>query len=119
MNLDCKWDDCKSSFKNEKKLLLHLQDEHLYGFQCLWEGCEYTGTKFSQLKSHVKIHIQYFPFSCKECKRKFKRKYDLKKHIEAMHTRDTTKEEATPRNSVEESTETTNRVSIDFLLNND
>ena len=86
--LPCLWKDCDyKGIANElyEHCIEHLGSPQNESFECLWNFCEFTTTKYHGLKSHIGIHIPYKPFKCEICDRPFKRKFDMKKHIKAIH----------------------------------
>eukprot|EP00835_Amoeboradix_gromovi_P005638 NODE_550_length_6834_cov_0.214402.p5 type:complete len:125 gc:universal NODE_550_length_6834_cov_0.214402:2495-2121(-) len=94
--LICIWDGCNTILEDCPALYLHLvnhlptneQMEENIKFCCKWIECSFVCSKYHQLKSHIHIHVpNYKPFECHVCKRSFKRKYDLKKHVIGLHIR--------------------------------
>lgn len=59
-------------------------------FTCPNENCNKSYKRIHHLRSHVKYECNIMPrFSCPFCNKKCARKTNLKRHVIAMHTQDT------------------------------
>lgn len=93
--ITCLWRGCGKTLLDCTDLYSHLLEEHVCtvrdtercACKCGWINCDYRGQKKIQLKSHIHVHVPYRPFQCSICQKTFKRKFDLKKHINGLHFR--------------------------------
>lgn len=60
-------------------------------YKCVDCGKVFNGR--SDLIEHMKIHPVYKPFSCKQCKKEFSRRYHLDRHISQKGCSGTPKQE--------------------------
>ena len=115
--MECNWNLCNLKFDSAKELHTHVHQNHMKEPRCQWGPCKYEFHKRSQLISHVIVHIPYFPHHCKRCDKKFKRKYDLTKHMFSVHDEDNSSQN---RNQIYESAlkkMMASKVSLAFILN--
>ena len=106
----CQWGQCAKTFQTVKALYLHVFYDHAFTSRnCFWEDCRYYSSRTAQIRSHIIVHIPYFPYSCEKCDKTVKRKHDLIKHVNSMHSANSKK----MRDPVEDQT----KLSVDFLLN--
>ena len=78
---------CKSSFKKNVTLILHMKSQHLKTnqnhYKC--ELCSYVATYRANIVRHVKMkHAKIKDFKCDECGSTFTAKKSLTQHL-AMH----------------------------------
>ena len=90
-NLLCKWRDCSYATSNDSNLLFHCR-KHVEEYtpseincKCQWSTCQFNCSRYHGLKSHLITHIPVKIFACDICHRHFSRRYDMKKHIKAIH----------------------------------
>eukprot|EP00835_Amoeboradix_gromovi_P003458 NODE_229_length_13800_cov_0.838114.p7 type:complete len:219 gc:universal NODE_229_length_13800_cov_0.838114:6380-7036(+) len=88
----CEWKSCKQIFSDAGKLYHHLsqahcdeQEESSMAWPCQWKDCTVIVDRKYRLSSHLLIHTNYRPFTCKHCSKTFKRSHDMKKHIRLSH----------------------------------
>lgn len=59
-------------------------------YQC-W-ACDKRFSCHSQMKNHEVVHSDEKPFICEVCNRGFRRKYDMKRHVQLIHKMQATEE---------------------------
>eukprot|EP00834_Sanchytrium_tribonematis_P002574 NODE_82_length_22625_cov_0.476516.p15 type:complete len:124 gc:universal NODE_82_length_22625_cov_0.476516:2314-2685(+) len=120
----CKWQNCDYMAMTAKDLYHHTIQQHVKGAkQCFWETCRYFGDKPGLLYSHIIQHIEYYPYICSNCNRKFKRKHDRRKHLASIHqiyTHDAN-ESISPVKSVSSDVESPKspKFDVSYLINKD
>lgn len=62
-------------------------------YQC-W-ACDKRFSCHSQMKNHEVVHSDEKPFVCEVCNRGFRRKYDMKRHVQLIHKMQATEESRT------------------------
>lgn len=89
----CQWKNCDATFPSGEELYRHICEEHTTKslrpnaasnrpvFNCLWGDCKITVNKRDHLVSHVRVHVDIWPYVCETCSRKFRRPQDLRKHM--------------------------------------
>ena len=97
-------DRCEFSSHDKLCLTRHVKSIHDNGsrFHCSFPGCNYSGPHPSYVQKHQRSHnpdpsVRY-PFQCSftDCDFRSSRKKDLKKHINARHNPNRTKEFTCP-----------------------
>ncbi|GES92171.1 sal-like protein 3 [Rhizophagus clarus] len=97
----CKWSDAHSKslcFYTQKELEFHVYNDHkdlaklrVYNrgrqfYLCPWENCEKQRNDISQLKEHLREHIQQMPFKCPICiSSRFESFDKLERHLIFIH----------------------------------
>jgi uncharacterized Zn-finger protein len=57
-------------------------------FACHHPGCNRRFDRSHNLKTHLLTHTDIKPYVCNLCKRPFRRRYDLTRHVSALHPKD-------------------------------
>lgn len=88
-NVRCEWTGCKF-IGSGSKIYDHLVEAHVTRCTdkkdrskklfCRYGDCNVCVTKRDHLTSHLRIHVDFRPHACGICKRRFKRKQDVRKH---------------------------------------
>lgn len=94
----CPYEGCERRFKSRSALNYHTkthsgQKEYVCTFgdcKMKWVDilCFFISSRFlsrSNLKKHMLSHSQQADFHCPFCERKYKRKWDLSRHIKKAH----------------------------------
>ncbi|KAI8813617.1 hypothetical protein BJ742DRAFT_672645 [Cladochytrium replicatum] len=83
----CRWSDCQAVFSEPTQLRDHIVKDHIgkksegnLCLSCSWEGCGIQFKKRDHIVSHIKRHVESWPFSCMTCGRSYKHAQDLRKH---------------------------------------
>lgn len=71
----------KERVENESAVFKH---------HCTWDGCTRSFKKPAYLVEHLLIHKDERPYICSDCDGKFRRKQHLLRHIELVHSSETT-----------------------------
>ncbi|ORX52328.1 hypothetical protein DM01DRAFT_1288930 [Hesseltinella vesiculosa] len=83
---------CERYFYREHEIVQHLFDQHnpchdpSRPFVCHHDGCLRTFAHKWELTQHKRAHSSEKTHKCDKCPKSFKRRSDLNKHIEAIHT---------------------------------
>ncbi|KAI8808875.1 hypothetical protein BJ742DRAFT_253426 [Cladochytrium replicatum] len=86
----CRWSGlghCHAVFSDPTQLRDHIVKDHIgkksegnVCLTCSWEGCGIQFKKRDHIVSHIKRHVESWPFSCMTCRRSYKHAQDLRKH---------------------------------------
>ena len=83
----CQWDNCFESFLNDYNCFQHVKKVHTPNMsnRCFWDKCEYQSPKRHNNLNHVKKHFKLVQGCCLICRKTFKWKFDLTKHVKHFH----------------------------------
>ena len=124
MSCQCNWGAaCGMKFTTSCDLYTHVSQQHVGEkvLECQWEICKYTAVKKRHLESHIMVHINYFPHKCnvEGCDKSFKRKYDLRKHILAIHSSYIVQDRTKRKSSRLQDKQPISKAKLSFILNSD
>ncbi|KAI9595204.1 hypothetical protein BDF19DRAFT_422882 [Syncephalis fuscata] len=84
----CEWRGCLLEFDKAALLMHHVSEEHIgrralghLSLHCEWGDCRVSARKRDHIISHIRLHVPYWPLTCKLCGRNFKRNPALKRHL--------------------------------------
>jgi hypothetical protein len=78
--MQCQWNSCFEIFQSQKEKYFHLlkhveeYDKNDSNFKCKILKCKYKSVFKRDVKKHIHVHVEYFPFKCDKCMKTFKRK---------------------------------------------
>lgn len=83
----CKWNTCTQTSTTLSDLYDHAISHPMEApFVCYWENCGQVCHKKARLNSHLLTHIPHRAFTCKVCRKGFKREQELRRHWSSLHT---------------------------------
>ncbi len=73
---------CQSEYEDPKQFKKHVHDMHddPRPFHCVYDGCQFTGEKLSDLTRHIPIHSGQKAFVCHKCGKAFAQSNGLWHH---------------------------------------
>ena len=80
----CSGSNCKKSYFSENELQQHAKIHDNIQHQCDADGCNYSNTDICLLRSHERLHRNFFRFFCCTCTRGFKYHTQWKRHVTAI-----------------------------------
>ncbi len=84
--MQCKWDSCLYQAMSLKELYNHaLKHKTVAPFYCHWENCGMVCHKKARLTAHLLTHIPYRAYTCKICKKSYKREQEMRRHFVSLH----------------------------------